>query len=112
MAKKKDNYSVREQIIIYEFATYLRKARAIKELSQVKMAQKLHLSTVYYKKIERKEVNPSLITIFNICRDLEINPSRMIEEIENKVKKKCLKIDDSEDIREYLYIDDGFKYPY
>ncbi|MBD8025583.1 helix-turn-helix transcriptional regulator [Ureibacillus sp. Re31] len=65
------------------FGIVLKKYRTNKGFSQEKLALMCNLDRTYIGLLERAQRQPSLTTIFKICKVLEVRPSEFINEIEN-----------------------------
>jgi len=57
----------------------LRKARLDQTITQVDVATKAGISTNYYARIERGEVNPSIDVFEDIVKALKVKSSRIID---------------------------------
>lgn len=110
MAKSKEKYTRKEEIIMMEFSNFLREYRAKNDLPQTRMAAKLHVSLSFYNKLERREMCPSFIMFYKFCDYLEIRPVNVMEYIEERVVKKLkeeglYKVKDEDEFIDY-YISD------
>lgn len=56
----------------------LRDAREKQHLTQVEVAEKADISTNHYAQIERGETNPSIETLENILRALNVKSSKIL----------------------------------
>lgn len=57
----------------------LKKARLDQEMTQVDVAVKADISTNYYARIERGEVNPSIDVFEDIVKALKVKSSKIID---------------------------------
>jgi len=57
----------------------LKEARANQAMTQVEVAKKAKISTNYYARIERDEVNPSIDVFENIVKALKIKSSKILD---------------------------------
>jgi transcriptional regulator with XRE-family HTH domain len=53
--------------------------RTVKDMTLAELGEKLNLSTSYMSQIERDRINPSLTTLMNIARVLEVDPRYFFE---------------------------------
>jgi len=67
------------------FGEVLRKYRNKVGISQEKLAELADLDRTYISLLERGLRQPSLTTIFNLAKALNIKPHQLILEVENKV---------------------------
>ena len=68
----------REEIIL-KFAQNLRAERARKGYSQEFLAEKAGLSRDYISRLERNEMNPTIVTVVNIAQALEIPINELLK---------------------------------
>lgn len=59
-------------------ATNLRKLRAIKRISQDKLAEMCEISQQYICKIETEKVNPSILILYKIAEALEVSLNDLV----------------------------------
>lgn len=71
--------------IVEEFGQVLRKKRIEIGLSQEKLALSCGLDRTYIGMLERAERQPSLTTIFVICKVLKVHPYQLIKEVEESI---------------------------
>lgn len=64
------------------FGNVLREYRKQANLSQEKLAELADLDTTYISLLERGLRQPSLITIFNLAKALNVKPHQLIETVE------------------------------
>jgi transcriptional regulator with XRE-family HTH domain len=65
----------------------LKKYRLKSKLTQEELAFRCELDRTYISLIERKKRRPTLNVIFIICRNLNIKPSLLVEEVEALMKQ-------------------------
>lgn len=68
-----------DRILIERTATRLRKARQDKGLTQVEVAKKAGVSENHYAQIERAEKNPTVSTLINIVRAIDVPSSEILD---------------------------------
>lgn len=68
------------------FGQVLRKNRKAANLSQEQLALQCDLDRTYIGLLERAQRQPSISTIFAICKVLELQPHQLIKEIEELLK--------------------------
>lgn len=61
-----------------EFATTLRKARREKKMSQAEFSAKIFLPPTTYAQYEQAKSEPSIATLYKICRTLDISADKLI----------------------------------
>ena len=64
------------------FGNVIRKIRAEKSLSQEKLSFESGLDRSYISQLECGLRQPSLVTIFQLAKALQISPARIIESVE------------------------------
>lgn len=69
------------------FGQVLRKHRKAANLSQEHLALHCELDRTYIGLLERAQRQPSISTIFSICKVLEVQPHILIKEVEELVNK-------------------------
>jgi len=57
--------------------------RKKKDLSQEKLAERADLHRTYISDIERGVRNPTITTVFTLCKALEITPAELFKGFEN-----------------------------
>jgi transcriptional regulator with XRE-family HTH domain len=62
-----------------QFGRKLKKTRLDQEMTQVDLAVKAGISTNYYARIERGEVNPSIDVFEDIVKALKVKSSKIID---------------------------------
>lgn len=72
------NMTIEEKQILSQFALKMKKYRAVKGLSQDKLAEYANLHRTYIGSIERAEKMPSLVTVIKISKALNVNISELI----------------------------------
>lgn len=65
------------------FATVLRELRASKGLTQERLAFDAELDRTFVSLLERGKRQPSLATIFQLCRALETSPAQVVQRVED-----------------------------
>lgn len=70
------------------FALVLRDLRLKRGLSQEKLAFASDLDRTYISLLERGLRQPSLSTIFQLARELDISPTQMVAAVETKAKSR------------------------
>lgn len=73
--------------VVIEFGKVLRDKRKSAGLSQEKLALMCGLDRTYVGLLERGQRQPTISTIFVICQNLNIYPSQMIKEIEERMSE-------------------------
>lgn len=63
-------------------AIVLRDKRRLAGLSQEELAYQCNIDRTYISMLERKKRNPTVNTVFKMCKALNIKPSEFIYEIE------------------------------
>ena len=71
-------------MIIKVFGQILRELRVSKQLSQEKLAELADLDRTYISLLERGQRQPTIRTLFQIAKALNIKPSKIIETVEEK----------------------------
>lgn len=71
-------------MIIKVFGQILRELRESKKLSQEKLAELADLDRTYISLLERGQRQPTIRTLFQIAKALNIKPSKIIETVEEK----------------------------
>lgn len=66
-----------KELILEKMASNIRAERARKKYSQEKIAEMAEITEKYYNMIENAKCNPSIIIIYNICKALEIDLSKL-----------------------------------
>lgn len=74
-------------MIIEAFKEILRELRVNNHLSQEKLAELCDLDRTYISLLERGLRQPTITTIFQLSKALNISPSEFIKSIELKIKK-------------------------
>lgn len=74
----KVNSMTDKDIILTQFGVNLRKARALRGLSQESLALSLDFDRTYISMLERGKRNPSLFTIHKIANFLEVEVSSLV----------------------------------
>lgn len=74
-------------MIIEAFKEILRELRVNNNLSQEKLAELCDLDRTYISLLERGMRQPTITTIFQLSKGLNISPSDFINMIEMKMKK-------------------------
>jgi len=69
---------MREEKILTQLAQRIRELRRIKEMSQEQLAERADLHPTFIGKIERAEINPSMITIEKIAQAFKIPVSELL----------------------------------
>lgn len=73
--------------VVIEFGKVLKDKRQRAGLSQEKLALMCSLDRTYIGLLERGQRQPTISTIFVICQNLNIYPSQMIKEIEERMNE-------------------------
>lgn len=81
----RNNSGMRYQV---EFGLVLQKARLDKNLSQAELAKQSKLDRTFISLMERGLRQPSLKTIFQLATALNIKPSFLITQIENRLRRE------------------------
>lgn len=68
------------------FGIVLRKQRQSMGLSQEELAFRCDLDRTYISLLERGKRQPSLTTIINLAKSLNMPPSRLIQQVEHLLK--------------------------
>lgn len=68
------------------FGQVLRKHRKAANLSQEQLALQCELDRTYIGLLERAQRQPSITTIFEICKVLDLQPNVLIKEMEDLLK--------------------------
>ena len=84
---------MKKQTIHTKLASRLRELRKVNDFSQEKLAEKADLHPTFIGKIERAEINPSLVTLEKIAKAFNLPISRLLmfsddEKIYNKNLEK------------------------
>lgn len=70
------------------FARVLRDLRLKQEMSQEKLAFASNLDRTYISLLERGLRQPTLSTIFQLARELDITPTHLVAAVETRAKKR------------------------
>ena len=88
-----DNLSLKLEVIILRiqnaFGNVLKGIRNKKNLTQEELAHKYDLDRTYISLLERGLRQPSLITLFQLGKALDLKPSKIVANVEDKLKKQC-----------------------
>lgn len=71
-------------MIVKVFGQVLRELRVSNQLSQEKLAELTDLDRTYISLLERGQRQPTIRTLFQIAKALNIKPSKIIETVEEK----------------------------
>lgn len=74
-------------MVVEIFGKVLRELREANQLSQEKLAEYCELDRTYISLLERGLRQPTITTIFKLAKALNISASKLIEIVENQVKK-------------------------
>jgi transcriptional regulator with XRE-family HTH domain len=77
--KKKIRKLLFDEAGLKAFASHLKKVRAEQGFTQAALADEAGMSTSQVGRIETAIINPTLSTIFQIARALNVSPSRLFE---------------------------------
>ena len=67
------------------FGKVIKKQRLSEEFTQEAISEETGLARSYISELEMGKKDPSLFTIFKLAKALKINPSLIIDEIENLI---------------------------
>ncbi len=67
--------------IRFEVGNRLKRARQKKRISQEKLAELAELNISYIGQVERGEKNPSIETVYRICKALDIDMAKLFENL-------------------------------
>jgi len=70
-------------------AQEIQRARKIQNITQEALAEKINMSTNNTGEIGRGESRPFGVTLFTLCRALNINSYELFKRVEKEIEKDC-----------------------
>lgn len=67
-----------DDYVIVKFAENVRIKRLERRLSQMQLAEKIDVSLNHINLIERKKTNPSVVTLYKLCKALETDANTLL----------------------------------